>query len=386
MFLRLVRRGLWEQRSRTLVALTALTVAATLTAALLNLYLDSQRKLRSEFRRYGATLMLTPRAAAPAGASAPLLSSEIARQLVRDSQPELAAVVPYLYAVVEVADESVVLAGTWLGEFARLGGFEVEAGSAPASPPAEFSPEAGSDGAEPAWVGTAVARRFQLRPGDSLAVRYQNAQRTFRIAGILATGAAEDNQILAELEAVQALTGSPGGLNAILARATGEPAAIEQTARRLAARFPAAAVNPLRQVTQAEFRVVERIRASLVGTTLVVLVVTGLGVLATMTAVAYERRSTLGTLKALGASNARLYAVFLTEAAALALLASGIGFVAGVGLAGWLGKTLFAASVTLRWTTLPLVAGVALALALAGTLLPLRLVRRTEPAAILREE
>ncbi|MFQ5776915.1 MAG: ABC transporter permease [Terriglobia bacterium] len=382
MFLRLVRRGLWEQRSRALVALTALTVGATLTAALLNLYLDSQRKLRSEFRRYGANLMLTPRAAAPAGASASLLPAELARQLARDSQSELAAVVPYLYAVVEAADESVVLAGIWLGEFARLGGFEVEAGTAPASPPVELSPDA----AELAWVGTAVARRFQLKPGDSLAVRYQNAQRTFRIAGIVATGAAEDNQILAELEAVQRLTGSPDGLNAILARATGEPAAIEQTARRLAARFPTAAVNPLRQVTQAEFRVVERIRGSLVGTTLVVLVVIGLGVLATMTAVAYARRSTLGTLKALGASNARLYAVFLTEAAVLALVASGIGFVAGVGLAGWLGKTLFAASVTLRWTTLPLVTAVSLALALAGTLLPLRLVRRTQPAVILRGE
>lgn len=377
MFAQLVRRSLWQRKSRALVALTALTVATTLTAALLNLHLDAQRKIRSEFRRYGPNLMLTPRAGVASAAAAPeLLEADVAQQLQRDLVPDrLTAVAPYLYAVVQVKGESVVLAGTWLDQFARLGAFELEAGSAPAPWAPDF-----------AWVGTTVARRFRLRPGDSLPLRYRDTRRTFRVAGILSTGAAEDNQILADLEQVQALTGTPGKLNAILARASGDAAAVERTTTELAARFPAAAVNPLRQVTQAEFRVVERIRWALVGTTLVVLVVTSLCVLATMTALAFERRHTIGTLKALGATNARLSWLFLSEAAVLALLASGLGFLAGIGLARWLGETLFAASVTLRWATLPLVAAVALVVALGGTLFPLRLVRRTEPAVILRGE
>lgn len=382
MFARLVRRSLWQRKSRALVALSALTVATTLTAALLNLHLDAQRKIRSEFRRYGPNLMLTPRArfapagAAPAAAAPELLEAEVAQQMQRDLVPgKLLAVAPYLYAVVEVKGESVVLAGTWLDQFARLGGFDLEAGNAPAAGMSDS-----------AWVGSSVARRFQLRPGDPLPLRYRDAQRTLRVAGILSTGAAEDNQILADLDEVQTLTGSPGKLNAILARANGDAAAIEERVAELAARFPAAAVNPLRQVTQAEFRVVERIRWALLGTTLVVLVVTALCVLATMTALAFERRRTIGTLKALGASNARLTALFLSEAAVLALVASGVGFLAGIGLARWLGETLFAASVTLRWATLPLVTAVALAIALVGTLFPLRLVRQIQPAVILRGE
>lgn len=377
MFARLVTRALWQRKSRALVALSALTVASTLTAALVNLHLDAQRKIHSEFRRYGPNLMLTPRVGVgPAGSAPELLPAQVAEQMQRELVPEkLSAVAPYLYTVVEVKGESVVLAGTWLDQFARLGGFDVEAGTAPAA----GTPDA-------AWVGSAVARRFQLRPGDSLPVRYRQAQRTFRVAGILSTGAAEDNQVLADLNEVQGLTGSPGKLNAILARANGDAAAIERTVAELAARFPTVAVNPLRQVTQAEFRVVERIRWALVGTTLVVLVVTALCVLATMTALAFERRRTIGTLKALGASNARLTGLFLSEAALLALVASGLGFLAGIALARWLGETLFAASVTLRWATLPLVAAVALATALLGTLFPLRLVRRIQPAVILRGE
>ncbi len=372
MYARLIRRSLWQRKSRALVALAALTVATTLTAALLNLYLDSTRKLRSEFRRYGANLMLTPRAAA---GGAELLDTALARELEEEFVPQpLSTVVPYLYAVGELRGESVVLAGTRLESFARLGGFEIEAGQ----PPASAAPDA-------AWVGATVARRFGLKPGDALLVRYRDAFQALRVEGILSTGAAEDNQILAALDAVARLTGG-AGLNTILARADGDAAAIEQTAAALGARFPQAAVNPLRQVTEAEFRVVERIRWVLLGTTLVVLVVTGLCVLATMTALAFERRQTIGTMKALGATNRRLALLFLSEAAALALVASGAGFLAGLGLARWVGATLFAAGISLRWTTLPLVAAAALAIALGGTLFPLRLVRRVEPAVILRGE
>ncbi len=377
MFARLVRRGLWQRKSRALVAVLALTLAATLTAALLNLYVDAQRKIQSEFRRYGANLMVTPRVTAGENSAAELLPGTLARQLKRDFVPDrLTAVVPYLYAVVELKGESVVLAGTWLDQFAGLGGFRLTAGDAPGS-------EAGGD---KCWVGAAVAGRFDLRPGQSIALRYREATYTCQVTGVVETGQAEDNQVLADLAAVQALAGAAGRLNVILARAGGDAAAIEQTVQEFAALFPQASVNPLRQVTESEFRVVQQIRGAVLGTTGVVLLITALCVLATMTALAFERRRTIGTLKALGASDARISWLFLSEAAVLALVATAVGFPAGVGLARWLGETLFAATVAVRWTTLPVVAAVAVVIALVGTLLPLRLVRQTQPAVILRGE
>ncbi len=377
MFARLVRRGLWQRKSRALVAVLALTLAATLTAALLNLYVDAQRKIQSEFRRYGANLMVTPRVTAGENSAAELLPGALARQLKRDFVPDrLTVVVPYLYAVVELKGESVVLAGTWLDQFAELGGFRLTAGDAPGS-------EAGGD---KCWVGAAVAARFELSPGETIALRYREATYTCQVAGVVETGQAEDNQVLADLAAVQVLAGAAGRLNVILARAGGDAAAIEQTVQEFAALFPQASVNPLRQVTESEFRVVQQIRGAVLGTTGVVLLITALCVLATMTALAFERRHTIGTLKALGASNARISWLFLSEAAVLALVATAAGFPAGVGLARWLGETLFAATVAVRWTTLPVVAAVAVTIALVGTLLPLRLVRQTQPAVILRGE
>src|SRR3989338_7674319 len=239
MYARLVRRSLWQRKSRALVALAALTVATTLTAALLNLYFDATRKLRYEFRRYGANLMLTPRAAA----GTQLLEAGLAAQLEAEFVPaKLSVAVPYLYAVVEARGESVVLAGTRLESFARPRGFAAEAGP----PPARGPPGA-------AWVGASVARRFGLKPGDSLVIRYRDAFQALRVEGVLSTGAAEDNQVLAALATVGRLP-ARRGLNTILARAEGDAAGIEQTAAALGARFPAAAVNPLRQVTGAEVR------------------------------------------------------------------------------------------------------------------------------------
>jgi len=46
MFARMVARGLWQRKTRVLIALAALTVSATLTAALFNLHLDAQKKIR----------------------------------------------------------------------------------------------------------------------------------------------------------------------------------------------------------------------------------------------------------------------------------------------------------------------------------------------------
>ncbi len=220
MFARLVRRGLWQRKSRALVAVLALTLAATLTAALLNLYVDAQRKIQSEFRLYGANLMVTPRVTAGENSAAELLPGALARQLKRDFVPDrLTAVVPYLYAVVELKGESVVLAGTWLDQFSGLGGFRLTAGDAPGS-------EAGGD---KCWVGAAVAARFELSPGKTIALRYREATYTCQVAGVVETGQAEDNQVLADLAAVQALAGAAGRLNVILARADGDAAAIHQS-------------------------------------------------------------------------------------------------------------------------------------------------------------
>src|SRR5215468_7722745 len=62
MFWRIVRRLLFAHRGRLFVILLALVAGAAITAALLNLQVDAKRRLTSEFRRFGANVIVTARA------------------------------------------------------------------------------------------------------------------------------------------------------------------------------------------------------------------------------------------------------------------------------------------------------------------------------------
>ena len=62
MFWEFVTAAVRYRRRRLLLAFSALAVAATLATALFSVYTDIDRKMRVEFRGYGANLILAPRA------------------------------------------------------------------------------------------------------------------------------------------------------------------------------------------------------------------------------------------------------------------------------------------------------------------------------------
>src|ERR1700689_1935763 len=70
MFLRMLLRAAVLRRGRAASALFAMIVAAAVTTAMLNLYVDVQAKLRHEFRNYGANIIVVGKdgASLPAGA------------------------------------------------------------------------------------------------------------------------------------------------------------------------------------------------------------------------------------------------------------------------------------------------------------------------------
>ena len=60
MFWRFVLAAVRFRKRRLLLAFAGLTVAATLATALFSVYADIDRKMRFEFRGYGANLVIAP--------------------------------------------------------------------------------------------------------------------------------------------------------------------------------------------------------------------------------------------------------------------------------------------------------------------------------------
>src|SRR5580692_7117714 len=109
MFARMLLRGAVLRRKRAGSALLAMIVAAAVATAMMNLYVDVQAKLRTEFRNYGANVVVV----AKNGKSLP---ADAVSTIEAALGPKTMAV-PFSYAVARTSDgQSVVVVGT---DFAR---------------------------------------------------------------------------------------------------------------------------------------------------------------------------------------------------------------------------------------------------------------------------
>ncbi|MGC2021605.1 MAG: ABC transporter permease, partial [Candidatus Sulfotelmatobacter sp.] len=105
MFVRMLVRAAVLRRGRALSALFAMVVAAGVTTAMLNLYVDVQAKLRREFRNYGANIVLV----AKDGASLPADSLSHVESVLAGR----GVVAPFALVVARTSDgQPIVVAGT----------------------------------------------------------------------------------------------------------------------------------------------------------------------------------------------------------------------------------------------------------------------------------
>ena len=241
------------------------------------------------------------------------------------------------------------------------------------------------DDREQCLAGVAAARQLGLAPGSRVELRSGGRTISMNVAGIVTTGGAEDSQIFTSLDVAQDLAGLPGKLSLVQISVSGTPAEIEEVTRSLAAASAGLEVRPVRQIAAAEGSILGRIRGLIFWTIALILVLSMLGVLASMAALAMERSRDVGLMKALGGPVSRIMRLFLAEAGALGVLGGTIGFFAGAVLARWIGGRVFGVEVSPRLVILPVTVALTVLVALAGAF-PLRLLGRVRPAVILRGE
>jgi putative ABC transport system permease protein len=372
MFLRILWKLLGASRGRLAVALIALTSGAAVCSALLNVNLDAERKLTQEFRTLGANVVIAP----PAGGSeAALADAAVLDRIASMRVPQIVATAPYLYVAANSGLQPVILAGTWFDQVAKMNSWwKLEGGWV-----------SSRDDHEHCLVGFNAARQLGLAPGSAVQLRSGDRNISLTVAGIVTTGGAEDNQILTNLDSAQALAGLSGRVSLVQLSVSGTPAEIEGVTRKLADNLPGLDVRPVRQIAAAEGTILGRIQGLIFWTIALILVLSMLGVLASMAALAMERRQDVGLMKALGGTVQRIMRLFLAEAGMLGAVGGLLGFLIGVVLARWIGERIFGVVISARFEVLPITVALTIGVALAGAF-PLRLLGRVRPAEILRGE
>lgn len=348
------------RRGRALAALVAVVTVAAVATAILNLSRDVQAKVRGELRGYGANVVL----AAPEGKSLPANSLGLVESLLHES----GSAVPFAYVVARTADDvPVVVVGTDLARARKANSWWEVSGW-----PAKH---------HEALLGARAARSF-----GSGAMELTFKQRKLRLkpAGTLSTGGAEESRIYVSQGDFFAWTGVQPSVIEISANLSGKELAAFQ--RDVKGIFPTAEVREVRQITEAEGRVFTKTQAALLVSVVLIVVTAGLCVLANLTSSVLDRRKDFAIMKALGASEWLAGGIFAVEAIMLGSLGGMAGYLVGIGVAGWIGRASLQQTVIPRADILPAILAASIALTLVAALLPMRLLRRIQPAAILKGE
>jgi putative ABC transport system permease protein len=362
MFVRMIVRAAVLRRGRAASALFAMVVAAAVATAMLNLYVDVQAKLRREFRNYGANIVVVGKD----GSSLPA----DARSQVESVLAGRGVVAPFALVVARARDgQPIVVAGTDFDRVRQLDRWW-SVSNWPSAP-------------QQALVGVRAASVVS-RKNHPFDLSFQGHVIHLTSAGTVQTGAAEDSRVYLSLADFVSWTGIQP--STIEVAATGTPEEITAIMRQLEQAIPAADVRPVRQIMEGEARVLGKTRSTLLAAAALIILTAALCVLSTLMGWVFDRRRDFAIMKALGASDRLLNGFFAAEAAGLGATGAVIGFVLGIGIAAWIGRANFHAPVVPRFSILPFVLAGSMVVTLLSAILPISLLRRVQPAVILRGE
>jgi putative ABC transport system permease protein len=431
MFFRLLMESFRRQRRRKMLAGVAILLGTTAVTAMLALATTIGDRIHKELAVYGANIVVYPKAdllnvkvggvdVKPASGGAYLKESDLAKlkgifwgNNITGMSPEL----PVQLAVARQAGDPLFPAkavGYW---------FDHDFGGLKTGAPA-LHPWWRIEGAWPVNGGDAVAganfaKRLGLKVGDSF--RMQGApgkagspSLIAKVVGVVTTGDETDEEILMPLRDAQGFVGANDAVRRVEVSARTKPedafARVDpdslspqqrevwycrpyanSIAYQIREAIPSAQAEQVRRVEQSEGNVLNRISGLMWLISAAALLAAGFAVSAAMATAILERRGEIGLMRSLGASKGAIALLFYAETGLLAIFTGSLGYLAGSGLAAWLGARIFrgdggAAEAALIPVLLPVVVALALVVAIAGSTPSIRAALRMEPSAILRED
>jgi putative ABC transport system permease protein len=429
MFPRIVYESFRHQARRKLLAGIAITLGAAVATAMIAVATDIGDKINRELRGYGANLVVTPQEDTldvevggvnlkPPSDGAFLNEADLPKIRGTFWHHNIVGFSPMLPVTVKMGTGSdakdVTLLGTYFNKALSFGKDDFTTGVRITHPwwkvlcgsPGEFSscgwPD---DSSQNILVGERLASKLDKQVGNTLDV----AGRHLTVLGILSTGGAEDDQIVAPLALAQQILGKPGAVRRVYVSALTKPADalsvrdpktmtpevydrwycspyVESIAYQLQEVIPHSHAEQIRQVAQNEGTVLSRIKGLMLLITFAALFASALAVSAAMATAIYERRVEVGLMKALGAGDLAVSAIFFAEALLLALVGGVAGFSAGALLARQIGRSIFNSQISVEPVLFPVILAIAVFVTLAGSAAAIRRAVKFDPVFALRGE
>ena len=431
MFARLVGESFLRNPRRKLLTLAALAVGMAVVTATLSVAVEVSDRMAREFRSLGANLVVSAESDTlplevggvdyrPVNEGAYLAEADLGKLKTIFWRHSILGFTPFLDVPVYSADvgraqtgTNLTLIGTWYDhEVAVPDGTKFKTGLRATHPSWQMQGRWFGDGSEEAVVGRALAAKSSgaFAVGKTIEVArdaVSSVRSRLTITGIVTTGGAEDTAVLVPLTVAQELSDHPGQIRRLYISALTKPADslaerdpktltpteydrwfcspyISSISYQIQQVLPRTEVRVIRRVADSEGRILSHVSSLLWLVTLAALAAAALVVAATSATSVLERRSEIGVMKAIGATNALVTGLFLAEQLMLAAAGGTIGFLLGATMARALGESVFGTPTPPHILLLPIVIAIAATVAVIGSLIPLRRAAHFDPAPILR--
>jgi putative ABC transport system permease protein len=420
MFVRLVYESFRRQRRRKLLAGAAITLGVTVATAMIAVATDIGDKINRELRTIGANLVVTPQedsldleiggvSLKPPTDGAFLSEADLPKIKGIFWHNNITGFAPMLPVNAAIEEDGkrldVTLLGTYFAKRVVFGTDAFTTGVRSTYPWWKVSGAWPEDSSHDVLVGERLASRLGEKPGDGITL----AGRQLRVSGILSTGGAEDDEVVAPLGLAQEVLGRPDAVKRVYVSALTKPE--DAFARRdpkslsgaiydrwycspypqsislqLTEAMSHSHAEQIRQVSQNEGAVLTRIEGLIFLITLAALFSSALAVSAAMATAIFERRAEVGLMKALGAGKLAVASIFFAEATLLALIGGFVGFGVGSVLAHQIGHSIFNSEISIPPVLLPVILAIAVIVTFAGSAAAIRRAVGLDPVFALRGE
>jgi len=322
----IVLHNLKRRKGRAIFLVIGLLIGVATVVTLLSLTDALSQRAQTELENFGANIIITPHSDQLAlsyggiqlgGVS--LVAEEIAQSsLVNiDSIPNrrnIATIAPKVLGAIDVEGQRVMMMGV--------------------DPAAEFKLKRWwSITGRPVQqgyelvVGDAVARRFNLKMGDTLKLAGQD----YTVVGLLAkTGSQDDQLVIAPLPVAQAVLGKTGTVSMVEIAALCHDCPVSDMVSQLQQVLPGVDVQAVQQVVKTRMHALDQFRLFAWGVAVTVVIIGALLVFVTMMGAISERTREIGIFRAIGYRRRHVLHLVLMEAAIVSALAGVLGYLAGV--------------------------------------------------------
>ena len=407
MLFRIIKNSFVNQKKAMAVMIIAVSVGSAIAASLLSLSMDISTKVSKELRAFGANILVEPRVqglASIAGQSRYLKESDLVKIKTIFWRHNILGFVPFLYLTEPVKGYRVV--GTWYKREIKV--------------PGETTPfKTGASDVMPWWqiegrwpekkdealIGRALSEKTGLVPGK----RVKLFGRTFRITGVIDTGAVEDEAFVVDLDVLQELSGLSDAVSKVYVSALTTPmddfaykdpekmstkeyekwyctGYVTSIAKQIEEVVSDSVARPIWPVAQTEGRVLKRLGLLIYLLSGVSVLASALGVSTTMIMSLMRRTREIALMKALGADRLKTISIFLTESVLIGIAGGMLGYLASVLVSKYIGIKVFGTALSQRALLFPISLGASVIISVLGAYLPIRKALSIRPAIILKGE